>query len=102
MVDVADMKANQLEIKAKLDLVLQFEKKMDLLLQILSKKEEKKEEQGGSSVESTPPRNPPGQLIVYQSPPSVHEMAASKMNVPFKRRKLVNTKLKDFTNPSGK
>ena len=101
---MVEVKANQLEIKAKLDLVLQFEKNVDLLLlQILSKKEEKKEEQGGSSAESAPPGNPPGQLIIYQSPPSVYEMATSEMeNVSFKWRKLINTKLKDFTNPSGK
>ena len=30
--DTAEVKANQLEIKAKLDLALQFEKKLDLLL----------------------------------------------------------------------
>ena len=39
VVDVAKVKANQEEIKKKLDLVLQFEKKVDLLLQILTKKE---------------------------------------------------------------
>ena len=30
--DTAEVKANQLEIKAKLDLALQFDKKVDLLL----------------------------------------------------------------------
>ena len=65
VVGVAEVKANQLEMKAKLDLALQFEKKEDLFLQILSKKEEKKKEQGGSSAESTPPQNPSSQLIVY-------------------------------------
>ena len=44
MTYVAEVKANQLEIKAKLDLVLQFEKKVDLLIQILSQKGNKKEE----------------------------------------------------------
>ena len=120
MVDVAEVKANQLEmkpnqleIKAMLDLLLQFEKKVDLLLEILSKKDEKKEEQGGSSaldelldppsVDLTPPRSSVGPLIVYQSPPSVHKVPASEIeNVSFKRRKLVNTKLKDFTNSFGK
>ena len=48
MADVAEVKANQLEINKKLDLVLQFEKKVDFLLQILNKKEEEKQEQGGS------------------------------------------------------
>ena len=41
-VDLVEVKANKLEINAKLDLVLQFKKKVDLLLLILSQKEEKK------------------------------------------------------------
>ena len=40
MADVAEVNANQLEINNTLDLILQFEKKVDLLLQILKKKEE--------------------------------------------------------------
>ena len=36
------MKANQEEIKKKLDLILQFEKNMDLIPQILTKKEQGK------------------------------------------------------------
>ena len=71
-----------------MDLVLQFEKKMDLLLQILSKKEEKEEEDGGSSaldnflnppsVECTPPRSSVGPLILLEASPSVREVPASE------------------------
>ena len=60
---VAEVKANQLEIKAKLD----------LLLQILSQKEHMKEEHGASSATdeaSTPLPVPKSQLVVYQSPPT--------------------------------
>ena len=39
MADVAEVKANQVEINKKLYLELAFEKKVDLLLQILNKKE---------------------------------------------------------------
>ena len=112
MEDVIEVKANQLEIKVKLDLVLQFEKEVDFLLQILSKKKEKKEVQGGyfvsdeflnpPLVDHTPPISTAGPIVVYQSSPSVREVPASKMeNVLFKQRKLVNTKLKDFTNSSS-
>ena len=110
---MAKVKANQLEINKNLDLVHQFEKNMDLLLQILTKNEEKKDEQGASStsddflnppsVYHTPPQSSVGPLIVYRSLPSVHKVPASEMeNVSFKRRKLVNVKLKEFTNQSGK
>ena len=58
--DMAEVKAKKLEINKKFDLVLQFEKKVDLLLQILNKKEEKNEEQGGSSA-----------LNEFLNPPSV-------------------------------
>ena len=94
MADVAEVKANQLEIKTKLDLVLQFEKNVDLLLQILSQKEDKKEEHGTSSATdetSNPLPAPRGQLVMYQSPPTPRVKIMPDVEVEkakFKRRKI--------------
>ena len=80
---------------------------MDLFLQILSQNEGKKDEQSASSSTdkaATPLPAPNNQLIEYQSlaTPRVRVMLTSKMEkLPFKRRKVANTKLRDFTNPSS-
>ena len=49
---MAEVKANQKKIKKKLDLVLQFEKNVDLILQILTKKEQGKNDKDSKATDS--------------------------------------------------
>ena len=61
--DIAEIKANQVEIEIKA--------KLDLVLQILTQKEDEKEEQGASFATdeaATPLSAPNNQLVVYQCP----------------------------------
>ena len=116
---MAVVKANQEEINKKLDLVLAFEKKVDLLLQIFNKKEEQGKNNNDSdttasdkflnppayqsTVDCTPPRSNDGPVMMLKASPGLHVVLASEVeNVQFKRKKIGNVRLKEFTNSLGK
>ena len=105
-------------LQKKLDLVLQFEKKVDFLLQILNKKEQWKNDNDFETsasneflnplayqfpVECTPPQSNDGSLMMFELSPGCHELPPSEVEpIQFKRRMIGNVRYKEFPNPSGK
>ena len=97
-------------------MILQFKKKLDLLLQILNKKEQRKNDNVSDTtssneflyayqfpVERTPPRSNDGSVMMHELTPGCHELSSSEIeHVQFKSRRIGNVRYKEYTNPLGK
>ena len=111
--NVAAVNANQVEINKKnFDLVLKLNKTVKIILDILSKKETDKHdidfdvtfvEDFYTLLDINPARGNEPLPLEIELTTGVHEVQPSDIeHVQFKRRKIVNVRYREYTNPLGK
>ena len=116
--DVVELKANQEGIKKKLNLVFQFKKKVDLILEILTKKEQGKNDNNSETsdsndflypssyqflVECTLPQSNDSLSLMPELKPGCHEVPPAEVeHIQFKKKKIGNIGYKEYTNLLGK